>query len=495
MSAWNSPTPDSRDYLLLAGILAAAYGFTLAPAYTWANRAADAGDLITAAYTGGVPHPTGYPTYLLLARLFQYLPFGTLALRTNLLSAVCALLAALLVMSLARRLSEGDPAMRRWAGWIAGLSFGLSPLLWSQAVITEVYTLHVLFVAAILWLSTAPSAFRHGSKTGRLTFSRREPLVGLLFGLGLGNHVTLALLLPVWLFAPVRQRDWHALGRRISWVLAGASIYLTLPLRARGSSPVNWGGADTWRGFWWLVSGALYRGKLFAVAGRELLARLGVLVEMVQEQFGWVGLALMALGVLHWRKRVWNRWAAWIAAICSLFALFYAVEDWYLLTLPVWLVLAPAVGAGAAAALRFAARRGRMGQIGVAVLILLSLAWHAARVYPAVNAREDDRAVRFAAIVLSRSPQNALLLTQEDADTFALWYYHFALGHRPDLILLHGGLLAYDWYRQRMQAHYAGLVLPATWDCFQCAYREVLRLNRRPLCQTRPQADDPLLCW
>ncbi len=42
------------------------YGMTLAPGLTWANSGADGGDLITAAATGGVPHPTGYPVYLLL---------------------------------------------------------------------------------------------------------------------------------------------------------------------------------------------------------------------------------------------------------------------------------------------------------------------------------------------------------------------------------------------------------------------------------------------
>ena len=35
---------------------------TLAPGITWANDGYDSGDLITAAVTGGVAHPTGYPT-------------------------------------------------------------------------------------------------------------------------------------------------------------------------------------------------------------------------------------------------------------------------------------------------------------------------------------------------------------------------------------------------------------------------------------------------
>ena len=50
----------------------AVYLASLAPGLTWANFGADGGDLIAAAATGGVAHPTGYPFYLLLARLFQF---------------------------------------------------------------------------------------------------------------------------------------------------------------------------------------------------------------------------------------------------------------------------------------------------------------------------------------------------------------------------------------------------------------------------------------
>ncbi len=53
--------------LVLAISLIAVYLFTMAPGLTWANSGADGGDLITAAATGGVAHPTGYPTFLLIA--------------------------------------------------------------------------------------------------------------------------------------------------------------------------------------------------------------------------------------------------------------------------------------------------------------------------------------------------------------------------------------------------------------------------------------------
>ena len=54
---------------LLAGLVAfILYARTLAPGLTWVHDGSDGGDLLAAALTRGVPHPSGYPTYQLLLR-------------------------------------------------------------------------------------------------------------------------------------------------------------------------------------------------------------------------------------------------------------------------------------------------------------------------------------------------------------------------------------------------------------------------------------------
>lgn len=70
------------------------YYLTLAPDLTWAHGGGDGGDLIVAAYTLGVGHPPGYPAHTLIAHLFTLLPWGSVAFRVNLLSAIGAALAA-----------------------------------------------------------------------------------------------------------------------------------------------------------------------------------------------------------------------------------------------------------------------------------------------------------------------------------------------------------------------------------------------------------------
>jgi hypothetical protein len=65
------------------------------------------------------------------------------------------------------------------------------------------------------------------------------------------------------------------------------------------------------------------------------------------------------------------------------------------------------------------------------------------------------------------APTNAIVVTSSDLDTFPLWYYHYALGNRPDISLIVAPLLDFAWYREQLRAVYPALQLPeqanTTW--------------------------------
>ena len=69
--------------LLLFGVALLVYGPNLAPG----PLGGDAGEFQIAARVWGLPHPTGYPLYALLLKLWALLPFGSVAFRANLLAA------------------------------------------------------------------------------------------------------------------------------------------------------------------------------------------------------------------------------------------------------------------------------------------------------------------------------------------------------------------------------------------------------------------------
>src|SRR5215216_5191653 len=90
--------------------------------------------------------PIEFPDSVVLQ--IQAIVLGDPAYRVNLSSAVFAAATVLLVYLLCLRLTK-----RVVASCVAALLFGLSRDFWSQAVITEVYTLNTLLVAlAILAL-------------------------------------------------------------------------------------------------------------------------------------------------------------------------------------------------------------------------------------------------------------------------------------------------------------------------------------------------------
>src|SRR5258706_5996690 len=64
----------------------------------------DSGELVAAVYTLGIPHPSGYPLYVLLGKLWTLLvPIGSIAFRMSLFSAACASLACGIVYAVFRR--------------------------------------------------------------------------------------------------------------------------------------------------------------------------------------------------------------------------------------------------------------------------------------------------------------------------------------------------------------------------------------------------------
>jgi hypothetical protein len=428
------------------------YGMTLAPGLTWANHGADGGDLIAAAATNGVPHPTGYPVYLLLARLFQLLPVGSLAFRTNLLSALAAALAALIAYRLVSR-STNNPL----AGLASAYAFGFSPLLWSQAVITEVYALHAFFVVLILYWSLFPPS-SHEKKS--------DLAQGLTFGLALGNHATILLLLPVLLASAVSPRTggWKlkipSLLRRLAWLGVGLLVYLILPWLASTHPPVNWGNPVTLKSLGWLVSAQIYQDEVFALTVPALLARIQSAAALLLDQFGILGLIVSLLGlVFFFRPSSLVFKTLWIVAVYSAFSLGYATSDSFLYFIPPALCFAIWIGMGVDGLMKMIPPRYLKLGWTAGLVMLAYLGFLAASHWPQVDASRDGRAEQFGQLVMAQMPVDTIIFAKGDQAVFSLWYFHYALRERPDLVVIATDLLNFAWYQQTLKSTYPSLII------------------------------------
>jgi hypothetical protein len=451
----------------VAGVCALAiYARTLAPGLTWSHDGADGGDLLAAALAHGVPHPTGYPTYQLLLRAGIALFPGEPARAGNWLSAVCAAAAAALLADLASR----SLPVRPWRGPVAlaaALAWAMSPTLWSQAVITEVYTLHALALIALLWL-----LWRW--REAALSQQAQWPWLagaGFVFGAGLGNHLSLVLAsagIAAWLWSnrrllkPPGRWGWAAI---LGGTACGLSTYLYLPVVALSTPPVNWGDPRTLSGFWWLVSGQVYRQLLFGLGARDLLARVAAWTAEASRQFGggpWGALA--AAAGLYWldrHDRAWWRTTLLIGLAYSLYAIGYNSRDSYVYLIPVWSVAALWLAAGLYWAgeeiARFSRTRpmGRFLWIPMGLVTAGLLGFSLVSQWRVMDLSRDREAADWTAGVLADASPGAVILTAGDRTTFALWYAVYGLKLRQDLTPVNISLYPYPWYQRVLVTHHS----------------------------------------
>ena len=192
---------------MIFAIAVAWYGLSLAPDVTWGGGDSPRLAIWVHDLTLGT-HPTSHPLYVLAGRLWTALvPLGNLAFRLNLLSAVAGGAALLLFYRICRHL-HGD----RFLAVVACIALGVSHTFWTLSVITEVYTFDLLIILALLWWSL---------RWMEQPSSERGALICFAFGLGLVEHLMIALMGPALLIALIKG---SARGR----------FRLTLPRAALG---------------------------------------------------------------------------------------------------------------------------------------------------------------------------------------------------------------------------------------------------------------------
>jgi len=242
----------------------------------------DTAEFQRVAFTLDLPHPTGYPLYILLGHAWiTACPFGSVAAKMNLLSGVFAALTVGMVLVLVYRVTR-----RVVAAALAGLMLAVTSGFWSQAVIAEIYTLHTLLVSGIL----LTLLWSRPSRASLL------PLTAFLVGLGLAHHRMVILLLPGIVAYILCERLYKDLSLRwaaaivIAFVL-GLSPYLLTYIRG------DW---PTFRAFLGYV---LHSGSQW-FSFKKLPEHFATIIwPLLQQQMGVAGLLVGMVGLVYsyWR--------------------------------------------------------------------------------------------------------------------------------------------------------------------------------------------------
>jgi 4-amino-4-deoxy-L-arabinose transferase-like glycosyltransferase len=255
----------------------------------------DSAELTTGAYTLGIVHPPGSPLFLLLGHLFTYLPFGDIGYRVNLLSACAAALTVFFLYRLLWTLT-GQRLIAITASWF----FAFTYYFWTSALAAELYSLQACFIALLLLLLVKWIQQKQTKVLYTLAF---------LFGIGLGNHLSLILLAPgiIWIVLSHRSQIksiWTVLAS-VGFVCLGSSIYLYLPIRYSMGAALDYAHSYwdidlmTMNGIWWMISGQEFRSLFWAHGFNGLGAELIKYLKLFWSNFLGLGVIFGILGIIH----------------------------------------------------------------------------------------------------------------------------------------------------------------------------------------------------
>ena len=234
---------DNTDVLALAFLFILTFALYVSAAARTVTFS-DSGDFLMGISTVGNIHGPGYPLYLMSAKLFSWMvPFGSLAFRASLYSAIFASLTTCLIYWIVFRMTHS-----RVSGVVAGFAYAFSYTFWYESVIPETYAINTFFIALLIvlimrWERLLKEGRRQSADNALCIFA-------FVFGLALANHFSIIFVLPAFLFFALDTswRDAFAprnLLRMAAFLAIGLLPYIYEPAAAFRGPAYNYGDPST----------------------------------------------------------------------------------------------------------------------------------------------------------------------------------------------------------------------------------------------------------
>jgi tetratricopeptide (TPR) repeat protein len=257
----------------------------------------DSGELTVAAYSLGIPHPSGYPLYALIGKLFCLVPIGNIGFRMNLMSVFFSLATVWIVYSIIYKITSSIAS-----SVLGAFTLAFTPLFWLQTVSAEVYPLHTFFVALLImiliyWYEKRDSCYL--------------ALFAFIAGLSFLNHLQTLMLAPSVLFLLIASDRNGFLNLKTFTFLSilflfALTVYVYLPIRTNAGAAIHWGDPDNLKNFIDVVSGKHHRSEyVFNMSFMKYILRSKDALMVVVKQF-WMVLLFAAWGFLRLPLMSWR---------------------------------------------------------------------------------------------------------------------------------------------------------------------------------------------
>jgi len=452
---------DKRRFLnplLLSLFTFILYSFTLSPTINFG----DSPELISSAYTLGMSHPPGYPLYSLLGKFFSLIPWSdSIAQRVNLASAFYSA-ASIFIVAL---LLEVSGIKQAKAGIIFSASFlALSTTLWSQSVISEVYSLNLFFFSLLLLLT-----FLWWQKKDR----RYLMATFFLYGLGLANHHTLLPFVPLlilFLIAGKREeiRDIKLLFLFTTLILLGLSVYIYLPLRSMQAPSMDWGDPERLKQFLDVVLRRHFPTIEAKLTYEQVIAHLIWYGNTLISEFTLAGTLFAFWGFT--RSYNWGRAPFFfltalfvIHGIATLLVLNPTSSESYknvnAMMIPAYAIAAIWIGL-AVSHLTETVVNKKTGHIPLA-LLFAAIAGPLIYNTPSAFKKNDESnnyfALDYAGNIFKSIDKNSVIFVESDTALFPLWYLQFVEGIRPDVAVIDVDFLMLPWFKGQIKERYKNI--------------------------------------
>ncbi len=410
----------------------------------------DAGDMTTAAALLGIPHPPGYPFYCLFGKLITYIfPFGNIAYRINMLSALCGSLACFFVFLITKGITGLNfPAL------FSSLFLTFSYSVWQQSTFAGQYIGHLTFGVLLIFLiiksQDSPRYLYLFSYILGLSLTHHRQTLFVAFG-------GFIFLLVKSIFSIRKKRKRKKILSLIKSYLINCALvfilfliplllYLYLPIRASCNPPLNWGDPDTLQRLISHIKGEQYGFLFLKLSPKEHILRIISQIQFFPNQltypvvvFGIIGIILMAI-----------RNGSYFLLLFSIISVNIftsatfnhpSIELHYLLPCAIFVIFS---GYTIASLIKLLKRFNPY--LAIFPILFLGLCGHLfLKNYPLNNRSKYYFTYDYGMNILRPIAKNAVVFVSDDTHTFPTEYFYYVEKAREDISLVDTHLLEFEW--------------------------------------------------
>lgn len=441
------------------------YLITLAPDVTFI----DAGELAAVASKLGIAHPTGYPLFTVLGKIFTLIPLGDEIYILNFMNAVISSAAVMMYFNLMvfvfrnLSLSKEDESYKQIPDIVifnialaSALLLAFSKTFWDTANAVEVYSLHTFFLIINIYLFLKANGCMVSPKSGGGSCEKSWLLFAFVLGLSFTNHLSTIFLSVgfLYLYFAINGLNRISLQRILVLSIAfllGFSFYIYF--FARAENPVlSWGYPATLENFWRHFSGKQFSVWMFSSfenAGKQF----SYFTRSYPEEYYYFPLLIVLPGLftLYKKSKKLFYFTLLLFVFCILYAVNYDIYDIDSYFLLAFIITAVWIGFG----LIYLYNKFGSGKKELSFAFILLCLIPLIKNYDSADESKNYFVKDYTMNVFNSAPENSIILsTQWDFWVSSSIYQQYVKNIRKDLVIIDKELLRKSWYIRHLKLHY-----------------------------------------